>query len=354
MEEADILRLVLGELRKEDSVGVRLAIVVVLAVAGQTAQVNTLVLLVPIVDGKHNVALLDTPRVGQSSDERAVDHIPELAVVLLLLVDDRVEYCATFTYGKRAELGEDVGLGHAIFVARVLDLRHDLFGQIFVFVLEVERVLDREATADIQAIQIGANLLQLAVDADTLAQLIPIVGRILDTCIDEEVEHFELELLVVFDLLLVEIDDVVVANTQTRGIEVELRLLLRCNADTHLAALFDYVGEQVDLLLVVDHGNRVDESRIDQRSDVLDILRTLEAVTNDVAILVDHAAIVQSLNDMDIVCRRSFEVNIVFQSLFEHEREVRRLGAVAVVVATLVVHLSHCYIEQTLGAIDLR
>ena len=199
VEETDILRFVLREFGEEDRIGMRLTIVVVLTVAGQTAQVNTLVLLVPIVDGKHNVALLDTPGIGQSSDERTVDHIPELAIVLLLLVDTRVEHCATFANGERTKLGEDVGLGHAVFVARVLDLCNDLLGQVLVVVLEVERILDRETAADVQTIQIGAHLLQFAINADTLAQLIPIVRRILDTGIDKEVQHFELELLIVLE-----------------------------------------------------------------------------------------------------------------------------------------------------------
>ena len=45
---------------------------------------------VPVIDGEqNNVPLVDPPDVGQRGHEGAVDHIPALAVVLLLLVDDR-------------------------------------------------------------------------------------------------------------------------------------------------------------------------------------------------------------------------------------------------------------------------
>ena len=52
-------------------------------------------------------------------------------------------------------------------------------------------------------------------------QFVPVVGRVLDTGIDEEVQHFELELLVFLDLGFVEVDDVVVADPQARGVELE-------------------------------------------------------------------------------------------------------------------------------------
>lgn len=95
MEEADILRVALLELGQEDGVRVHLGVVEILRVARQTTQEDTLILLVPVVDREHDEALVDTPGVGQRGDERRVDHIPVLAVVLLLLVHNRVEGCAT-------------------------------------------------------------------------------------------------------------------------------------------------------------------------------------------------------------------------------------------------------------------
>ena len=183
----------------------------------------------------------------------------------------------------------------------VLDLRDDLFGQVLVVVREVERVFDRKAASDVEAVQIGANGLQFAVDVQALRQFVPVVGRVLDTGIDEEVQHFELELLVFLDLGFVEVDDVVVADAQTRGIELELGFLLAGDPDTDFAFFGNGIVVEVDLLLVVDHGDRVFESVVDQLGDVFYVLRAFEAVADDVAVFVDHAAVVQGVDDVNVV-----------------------------------------------------
>lgn len=183
----------------------------------------------------------------------------------------------------------------------VLDLRDDLFGQVLVVVREVERVFDRKAASDVEAVQIGANGLQFAVDVQALRQFVPVVGRVLDTGIDEEVQHFELELLVFLDLGFVEVDDVVVADPQARGVELEFGLLLAGDPDTDFAFFGNGIVVEVDLLLVVDHGDRVFESVVDQLGDVFYVLRAFEAVADDVAVFVDHAAVVQGVDDVNVV-----------------------------------------------------
>ena len=353
VEESDVLRVALLELGQEDGVGVALRVVEVLAVARQSAEQHALVLLVPVVDGQHDVALVDTPRVGQGGDERRVDHVPVLAVVLLLLIDDRVERRAAFAHGERSELGEDVRLLDAVALADVLDLRHDLLGQVLVVVFEVERVLDGESAADVEAVELWADGFQLAVDVHALRELVPVVGRVLDSGVDEEVEHLELELLAVLELGLVELDDVVVADAEARGVELELGLLLAGDADANLALLGEGVLEQVELLLVVQYGDSVGESVVYELGDVLDILRALESVADDVAVLVDDASVVEGVDDVDVVGRRGLEVDVVLHRLLEHERKVARLGAVAVVVRALVIDLGHRHVEHALGSVDL-
>ena len=183
----------------------------------------------------------------------------------------------------------------------VLDLRDDLFGQVLVVVREVERVFDRKAASDVEAVQIGANGLQFAVDVQAFRQFVPVVGRVLDTGIDEEVQHFELELLVFLDLGFVEVDDVVVADPQARGVELEFGLLLAGDPDTDFAFFGNGIVVEVDLFLVVDHGDRVFEPVVDQLGDIFDVLRTFEAVADDIAVLVDHAAVVQGVDDVNVV-----------------------------------------------------
>lgn len=353
VEEPDILCVALLQLRQEDGVGVRFGVVEILAIAGQSAQQHALVLLVPVVDRQHDVALVDAPRVGQGGDERRVDHVPVLTVVLLFLIDDRVECRAAFADGERTEFGEDIGLLHPVAMTDALDLGDDLFGEVLVVILEVERVLDRESAADVKAVQLGADGLQFAVDVHALRQLVPVVSGVLDAGVDEEVKHLELELLAPLDLLLVEIQNVVVADTEARGVEFELGFLLAGDSQADLAGFGEGVFEEVDLLLVVHHGDRIDESVVDQLGDILHVLRAFEAVADDVDVLVDQSAVVERIYYMYIVGRRGFELNIVLQRLLQHKREVTRFGAVAVVVVALIIDLGHRYIEHALGTVDL-
>ncbi|CCZ97356.1 unknown [Alistipes sp. CAG:53] len=166
-------------------------------------------------------------------------------------------------------------------------------------------------------------------------------------------QHLELEFLAVAEFCLVEIDDVVVADSQPRGVEVELGFLLAGDADADLALLGERVLEQLQLLLVVQHGDRVRETVVDELGDILDVLRAFETVADDVAVLVDDAAVVEGVDDVDVVGRRGFQMDVVLHGLFQHEREVARLGAVAIVVRTLVVDLRHRHVEHALGAVDL-
>lgn len=107
-------------------------------------------------------------------------------------------------------------------------------------------------------------------------------------------------------------------------------------------------------LFVVDHGDRVDEPVVDQSGDILDVLGPFVPVADDKGILVQHPAVVQRIDDVDVVGRRGFEVDLVLERLFEHEAEVRTFGAVAIVVAAPVIDLGHRHVEDLLGPLDLR
>ena len=352
MEETDILRLTECELRKEDGVGVGFAAVIVLAVARKPAEEHPLVLLVPIIDGEQRITLVDAPDVRQRRHERTVNHVPALPVVLLLLIDDGEEGGTALAYRERTELGKDIRLLHPVGIADILNLRHNLLGHILVIVVEGERILYRETAAYVQRIEFRRKFLQFAVDLDALVQLVPIVGRILDTGIDEEVEHLELHLLVVLYPFLIIRYDIVVADTEARGVEIELRFLLRRDADSYLTRLLDDV-QQVELLLIVYHRNGIGETAVYQVGDVLHILRTLEPVAYDVNVLVNQSALIKRIDDMDVVGRRCLEIYLILQGLFQHEREMRTFRTVTVIVGTLVIDLGHRHVEHALGTVYL-
>ena len=92
-------RVVRSDLREEDGVGVLLGVVVVLAVAGETSEEDSLVGLVPFVYRQKDELLLDAPDVGEGGHEGAVYHVPFLAVVLLLDSEDGEYGGSALAYG---------------------------------------------------------------------------------------------------------------------------------------------------------------------------------------------------------------------------------------------------------------
>lgn len=110
VEETDVLGFI-DQFGQEDRIRVGFAVVEIFAVAGEPPEEYALVLQIPMVDGQQDVALFNAPYVGQRGHERTVDHVPPLAVVLLLLVDDREERGAAFAHGKRSEFGKMFGSG---------------------------------------------------------------------------------------------------------------------------------------------------------------------------------------------------------------------------------------------------
>ena len=217
VEEADVqgLRVVRVDLREEDGVGMLLGVVVVLAVAGEASEEDSLVRLVPLVYGQEDEFLLDAPDIGEGGHEGAVYHVPFLTVVLLLDSEDGEYGGSALADGVGTELREDVGFLDSPGVADALDLGHYLLDHILVVVVHAEGILYRQSATDVQGVEGRADGLQVAVDIDALAQLVPVVGVVLDAGVDEEVQHLETELLVMAELLLIEGHDVLVADTQT-------------------------------------------------------------------------------------------------------------------------------------------
>ena len=91
-------------------------------------------------------------------------------------------------------------------------------------------------------------------------------------------QHLQLELGIGSNLLLVEIHYAVVANAQTGSIEVEHGFFLRGNAYADIALRLHVLVQQVDFFDIVDDGYHIGETVCHQLRNVLDILRTFEAV----------------------------------------------------------------------------
>ena len=70
-------------------------------------------------------------------------------------------------------------------------------------------MFDREAAADIDGIQFGADLLQLAVQVDHFIQLAPVINIILDAFIQEQVQHLQVvAVFIPFNFIYLKFQDV--------------------------------------------------------------------------------------------------------------------------------------------------
>ena len=175
-----------------------------------------------------------------------------------------------------------------------------------IFIVEVLRQgsLVGQAAADVQAVQLRADGLELAVNLYALGQFVPVLGSIPDAGVDEEVEHLQVEVGVLGHRVLVELEDVGIADAQAGGIEVEVGLFLRCDADTHHGVLLNEVGQILELVLVVQYRDDVLPAVLAQLGDVVDVVGALEAIADDVEFLLVHGTVtLQGLDEVQVVGR---------------------------------------------------
>ena len=102
------------------------------------------------------------------------------------------------------------------------------------------------------------------------------------------------------ELLLIEGHDVLVADTQTRGVELELGLLLGRDTDTDAGGLVDHGVKLVQLGHVVEDGYGVVPAVVDELGDIGDVCVFLVAVTDDIEILVYCLAVVEGLYQVEV------------------------------------------------------
>ena len=171
--------------------------------------------------------------------------------------------------------------------------------------------------------------------------------------VHEEVQHPHLEARVVLEPLLVEGDDLVLPHSQPAGVVARLRRLFRRHPDPELRRHFELVLVEAQLLLVVEDGDDVLESVVEEIHDVLLVLEVLEAVAEDDDVLLQVPRLLQGLDDGHVEGRRGLELDSGPERLRHDVLEVRALGAVAVGVAPAVVVLGDGALEIAPRRLDL-
>jgi hypothetical protein len=247
-----------------------------------------------------------------------------------------------------------MGHGNIIPFAGLFDVGDDLVDHELVIVFEAERMFDGESAADIDGIQFGADLFQLAVEVDHLIELTPVIDVVLDPFIEEDMEHFQLKaVFVALDLIDIEFQHLPGPETETGSIERKGRLFFCRHPDTQLEGHLHRPLILLELILVVQDGDDVFESAVEQGGDPAGIALLFEPVADDEGIFGDLLPLVQLFNDFDVIGKRGLQMDIVLQRLFDNEGKMRAFRTIAVEIFAFVVMLFDGGSEHLLGLIDL-
>ena len=166
-------------------------------------------------------------------------------------------------------------------------------------------------------------------------------------------KHFEFNLWIGLDLLAVEWQDISVPYTQARGVKLELWFLFRSDANPYFKFLLDLSRQQGEFLVIVQDGNAIFVSSIDQVSNIVNVLTALKPVADHVGVVLDRPRLFQVFHNIQIKSRGGFDVDIVFQCLVQHMLEMRAFGAVAVKIFAHVLVLFHRLAKPFFGLNDV-
>ncbi len=198
--------------------------------------------------------MVDRPRIGKRGHERRIDHVPTLAVVLAFLVQHLKQRGARFTHRERPKLRENVRMRHFGVVALGRHLFENGLKHVRVVVVEGEAVFGRQAAADVERRQGRANLSELHVQVKRLVQFVPVVRRVTDARVHEEVEHAKRQMGMRLDGVLVQRQNAVVPQAQTRRVERKFGFLFSGNANPHVHGLGGARTQAVPFVQIVDDG----------------------------------------------------------------------------------------------------
>ena len=115
-------------------------------------------------------------------------------------------------------------------------------------------------------------------------------------------EHLELELLRLADHVLIERNDVAVADAKTRCVEVECRILLGSDTDTYIYRGLYKGVKRLELTHVIKDRNDVLPSIVREICNVLNVCRFLETVADNELIPIYNTLSLKCFNEVEIEC----------------------------------------------------
>ena len=115
-----------------------------------------------------------------------------------------------------AELCVDVRHFDLSLFTSFFDVPHDLIDHELIVIFKSEGVLDGKSATDIDGVKLWTDFLQLAIEVHHLIEFRPIVDVVLDTLVQEDVQHLQLELIFIsFDVINIELEDIFRSNAKS-------------------------------------------------------------------------------------------------------------------------------------------
>ena len=97
--------------------------------------------------------------------------------------------------------------------------------------------------------------------------------------------------------------DVIIPDAQSRGIEIELGLLFRSDADTQFHLVLYLLLNFFQFKNIIQHRDHICKAIVYQVYNVLNVHGPFETVADDIAVLVKEPPFGQVFNNIDIECR---------------------------------------------------
>ena len=100
-------------------------------------------------------------------------------------------------------------------------------------------------------------------------------------------------------------------------------------------------------------------------SEVLDALMEGKPITRaaweqkymyydkDEDVFVYFSSLIQLIDDLNIICIRSFQMNFMLKRLLYHKTKMRTLGTITIMIFPFVIVFLECLLEQVFGLVDL-
>ena len=166
-------------------------------------------------------------------------------------------------------------------------------------------------------------------------------------------EHLQFKLRIVLDFIQIKRDNIIVANSESGGVELKTRFFLSSNTDTNLTFGIYCSIQHIQFVNVIQYRDCVHITLIQHHRNVVDILLFFKTITENKILFIEHLLFLQHLNQVQVESRRGLNMHIILEHLRQHELEMGAFCAIAIMVICLIICLSDGHIKPPAGFLNV-